>query len=122
MQVPAETPVTIPEEEPTVATDVLLLSHVPPETASVKVVTVPVKMVVGPLIGASGSTVTVTVAILVPIAYVIIHVPAEMPVTMPVEDPTVAIAVLLLLHWPPAVESINVLLDPTHTLAVPVMA
>ena len=39
--------------------------------------------------------------------------PADTPVTMPVE-PTVAIAVLLLLHVPPDVVSVNVKLLPEH--------
>ena len=47
--------------------------------------------------------------------------PAETPVTIPVEEPTVAIAVLLLLQWPPAVESVSGLVEPTQTIVVPVM-
>ena len=47
--------------------------------------------------------------------------PAETPVTIPVEEPTVAIAVLLLLQCPPDVESLSDLVEPTHTLAVPLM-
>jgi hypothetical protein len=39
--VPGATPVTTPEEKPTVATDVLLLDHVPPETALLKEVFAP---------------------------------------------------------------------------------
>ena len=50
-----------------------------------------------------------------------IQVPAETPVTIPVEEPTVAIAVLLLLQCPPAVESISVVVAPAQTLALPTM-
>ena len=49
------------------------------------------------------------------------QVPAEIPVTIPVEEPTVAIAVLLLLHVPPVVESISALVEPAQTLAVPLI-
>ena len=49
-------------------------------------------------------------------------VPALMPVTTPVPDTTVAIAVLLLLHVPPPVALANVVVEPSHTLAVPVFA
>ena len=119
--VPAATPVTMPEVDPTVAIDGLLVSHVPPETASPSVKVPPTPTVVPPDIGASGLTVNVIVAILVPNMYVMVHVPAEIALTIPVDEPTVAIAVLLLLQWPPAVESARVLVAPTHALAVPMM-
>ena len=48
-----------------------------------------------------------------------IQVPAETPVTIPVDEPTVATAVLLLLQWPPAVESFKVTVAPAQTLPVP---
>lgn len=40
--------------------------------------------------------------------------PAETPVTTPVDGLTVATAVLLLVHVPPATLSVNVIEDPTH--------
>jgi hypothetical protein len=52
---------------------------------------------------------------------VIVAVPAETPVTTPVTDPTVAMLVVLLLQvLPPA--SLSVVVDPVHTVAVPVIA
>lgn len=48
-------------------------------------------------------------------------VPAATPVTIPV-DPTVATNELLLLHAPPVVVSVSVVLSPAQTLAVPPMA
>ena len=45
-------------------------------------------------------------------------VPAATPVITPVL-PAVTIPVLLLLHTPPAVASLNVVLIPAHTLAAP---
>lgn len=47
--------------------------------------------------------------------------PAETPVTIPV-DPMVAIEVLVLVHVPPPVLFVSVVVDPAHTLAVPPIA
>lgn len=41
---------------------------------------------------------------------------------MPDEEPTVAIAVLLLVHEPPDGVELSVVVVPTHNVAVPVMA
>lgn len=51
-----------------------------------------------------------------------VAVPELTPVAMPVDEPILAIAVLLLLHVPPAVASLSVVLNPTHRLLLPVMA
>ena len=51
----------------------------------------------------------------------IVTVPAETPITTPEVDPTVAIAVLLLLHVPPLVESCNTTYDPTQVPEAPVI-
>jgi hypothetical protein len=58
--VPAATPVTIPVEEPTVATGETVLAHVPPLVASVKVIEDPTHTVLLPVI-AAGAAVTVSV-------------------------------------------------------------
>ena len=50
-----------------------------------------------------------------------VHVPGEMPVTTPEVIPTVATDGVLLLQVPPEVESVNALVEPTQTLAVPLM-
>jgi hypothetical protein len=58
--VPPDTPVTIPEEDPTVAIVVLLLLHTPPGGRQVKVIVLPAHRLVGPVIGPGfGLTVTV---------------------------------------------------------------
>ena len=44
--------------------------------------------------------------------------PAVTPVTMPVA-PTEATELLLLLHTPPAVVSVKVIVEPVHTVASP---
>lgn len=65
MAVPAETPVTIPVE-PTVATDVLPLLHVPPLVASLRVVTSPAQTTIVPVIDeGAGLTVILCVTKLV---------------------------------------------------------
>lgn len=48
--------------------------------------------------------------------------PTLIPETMPVEDPTTAIAVELLLHVPPGVLLLSVVVLPLHTSVVPVIA
>lgn len=52
----------------------------------------------------------------------IFAVPASTPVTIPELLPTVAMPVLPLVHVPPDGEELNVVVAPTHTVAVPVIA
>ena len=61
--VPGATPVTIPVAEPTVATAVLPLNHVPPPVGSNKDVVLPTQTVGIPMMAVGGGvTVTVMVA------------------------------------------------------------
>ena len=53
--------------------------------------------------------------------YVILAVPAETPVTMPELLPIVATEVLLLLHVPPVVALLSVMVNPKHVGTLPVM-
>jgi hypothetical protein len=55
-------------------------------------------------------------------AYVITVVPEAMPVTVPVAEPILAFAGLLLVHRPPAVPSLSVMLDDAQTPAGPLIA
>jgi hypothetical protein len=48
--------------------------------------------------------------------------PAVTPETIPVPEPIVATEELLLLHVPPAVASLKVLVDPAHIVVMPLMA
>jgi hypothetical protein len=66
--VPAETPVTTPVEEPTVARAVLLLVQVPPDTGYVRVVVVPAQIAAVPDIAAELDN-TVTELILKHVAF-----------------------------------------------------
>ena len=66
LTVPGATPVTIPVEEPTVATDILLLLHVPPERASLSVILVPAITVLLPEMVA-GAALTVNIIVVMPV-------------------------------------------------------
>jgi hypothetical protein len=57
-----------------------------------------------------------------PAEYVIVGVPAATPVITPVDEPTVANAVLLLVHTPPDTACEKVVVEPTHTFVPPVIA
>ena len=59
--VPAKTPVTDPEEEPTVATLINPELHVPPGEASAKVVIAPTQIPEVPVIGETEFTVIILV-------------------------------------------------------------
>lgn len=74
-------------------------------------------------IDGKGSIVATAVA-LQPVlsVYVIVAVPAAIPFTIPVDEPMVAMVVLLLLHVPPLVASVSVVLPLTQALAVPDIA
>jgi len=54
--------------------------------------------------------------------YVIVTTPVEIPDTTPDVAPTVAMDVLLLLQLPPDVASVNVIVDPVHTVLLPDIA
>lgn len=105
-------PVTKPDEL-TVAIEVELVSHVPPEGVPVSVVVPPIQMLLLPVIVALVETVNDFVTKLAPTVYVIVQVPADTPVTKPVEL-TVAIEGLLLLHVPPGVLSVRATDAPTQ--------
>jgi hypothetical protein len=111
--VPAAKPVTIPVL-PTVAIDGPEDDHVPPEIASVSVIVLPAQTVDGPVMTpALGEALTVNtfVAATLPQPFVTVYemivVPADIVITRPLEL-IVATAVLLLLHTPPATESVIV--------------
>jgi len=106
-----------------VALEILLLAQVPPGVASVSVMSVLAHKLSGPVI-AEGKAFTVIryVAAGHPeIVYEMKVVPTLSPETMPVvsTDPTEG---ALQAHVPPASESNNVILDPTHKLLAPAIA
>lgn len=116
---PAATPVTIPEDTPTVAIDVLLLVQVPPGVASVSVLVPPIDVVAVPLIAAgAGETVMSFVAVHPPAVYVMVTTPAARPDTRPVLV-TDAIVGALLVQVPPAGEPVRDIVLPTQTVDGP---
>ena len=122
MAVPGVLPVTTPVL-PTVATDTMLLAHVPPGVASASITGLPKQAEGIPVIGLGiGSTVTtVPVAQPVPKVYDTIVVPGAIPATVPVLAPMVPTATVLLLQVPPAVLLPNVVVCPWHTSGIPLM-
>ena len=121
---PATTPVATPVDALMVAIPVLLLLQVPPAVALVRVVVVAGHALsVPPIPGGAELILTIVVA-LQPEAdeKLIVEVPAATPVTMPEEEPMVATEVLLLVHVPPLVASVSVVVWPVHTLVVPAIA
>lgn len=121
---PADTPVSTPVLAPIVATPVEPLVHVPPPVASVSVLVAPTQTVVPPLIAAGTAFIVAVAVARHPVAnvYDIIEVPALTPVTMPVVEPMVATPVLPLVHMPPPVASVTVVVAPMHALNVPPIA
>ena len=120
--VPPDTPVATPVEAPIAATVLLLLVHMPPVVASLKVDVLPWHIVVVPVIGRTLLTVKVTDVVQpAMLVYFMIAVPVDTPVTKPVVMPMVAMAVLLLLHVPPGVASLNIVVFPRHIEVVPVI-
>ena len=106
---------------PTVAIAVLPLLHIPPVVASLRLSVVPWHTEVAPCIGPTAPfTVAIAVAKQLPVMKLIVAVPADTPVRIPVGDPTDATLALLLVQVPvPA--SVNVILEPVHIAALPLM-
>ena len=119
-------PALLPPMKPglsSVATVVGVTDHVPPVVVLLSVVVRPTHSVRLPVMAAGvGVTVTTLVVVQPPTeAAVIVAVPGVMPVTTPVPD-TVAMAVLELLQATGLVVVLSVVVLPTHTVAVPVIA
>ena len=118
--VPIDDPEMMPVMEPIVATDVLLLLHVPEPGASDKIALAPLQMCVIPRIAPGCRFTVAMVVVLQPVGnvYVILVVPATSPERIP-EVPIVATLRLLLLHVPPEVALLSAVTAPAHTLPVP---
>ena len=118
---PGSTPVTIPLLLPTVAVEPDVLQVPPPGLLSV--VLSPTQTVPLPVIAeAPGVTVTTIVVVQPPAVYEIVAVPVAIPLTTPVVEPTVAVPVAEDAQVPPVVVLDSVVVCPTHTDGVPVIA
>ena len=119
---PEATPVTIPDEEPTVADNVLLLAQAPPAGLENKVEEAPAQTARPPVID-DGIVFTVTVAILLQPVEVSVKVtgavPADIPVTTPLVTLTVAIPVAPHDHVPVPEPLVNVIVFPWQTGVLP---
>jgi len=120
--VPGMTPVIIPNTGSAVATAVLLLLHAPSLGVLPSVVVSPAHTWPTPVIGSgAGFTVTaVTDAQPVTGVYNIVAIPAVPPVTTPAPL-IVATEVGVLLHTPPVVASLSVIVVPLHNDVAPMM-
>jgi len=117
-------PPTTPVVALTVPNAGLLLVHVPPPVELPKVIVAFTLTVAGPVIVAGDELTVTTVLTLQPAlrVYVMEDVPVATPVTRPEDALIVAIEVVPLLQVPPLVESLNAVVNPVHTTAVPVIA
>jgi hypothetical protein len=101
--VPAVSPHTTPDKEPTVATAGLLLLHVPPVIALVNVLHEPSHTCGVPVIGYGARMMVTTFVAIHPVdkVYTIVTVSTELPVITPVTGSMDATNGLVLLHVPP---------------------
>ena len=126
---PEATPVTVPLLF-TLAIEGSLLVHAPPGVALVKVAELPVQIFdtpeIFPTVGAGSIVILKGADTVLPhtleAVYVRMAVPAETPETTPELLPMVATPVEEELHVPPASASLKVVVAPTHTVNVPVIA
>jgi hypothetical protein len=120
VEVPAPIPSTSPVIELIVATELLLVLHVPPVVALVSTVVCPLHKFNAPALAASVPlTVTVRVAKQPnELVNLIVVVPALLPVTKPVV-PTDAIAGVALLQVPVPTDTSMAVDSPEHILLVP---
>lgn len=126
------TPPPAPGPGVIVATVVVPLIHVPPVIALLNVIVDPVHTPVKPEM-APGTAITVTVntdAGAQPLEYVITALlddePPDTPDTTPPPAPgpgvIVATVIVPLVHVPPVIALLNVIVDPSHTRGSPVIA
>ena len=122
--VPADRPLTAPDDEPSVITPAAPeLVHVPPPNTSLNEELNPTHTACTPLIGrGNGLTNTLPVAMQPDVVvYVRSAAPAETPVTRPLAGSRV-MPELVVLHVPPAGESLNVTDEFTQTCTPAVIA
>ena len=106
-----------------VATSVLPLLHTPPATLLLSGTLWPVHTLDGPEIGPGIPYTVKVIVVLQPVLSVLmmVAVPAPMPVTNPVVASIYATPGSVLLHEPPGVASLSVVVWPTHRLVIPVI-
>ena len=118
--VPTDTPNAAPPLTKT--TEVLLLLHVPPLVASLSSVPVRKQIFVGPVIAAGVGLTVIMIATEQPVedsVYVTVAVPAEVAVTVVTVATGLRIREEDVLHVPPAVPSLSVMLADWHIDVAP---
>lgn len=121
--VPAATPHTLPVPD-TVAIAGEELLHAPPAVVLLCSTQLLMHTDDGPVI-AAGRASTVTIAVVkqpVPNEYEIVVLPADTPCTVPVVASILPTVGVLLLHVPPVVLLLSVVVAPWHTVNTPVIA
>jgi hypothetical protein len=121
--VPGATPVTAPVFTSTVATEVLLLVHVPPGVPSLSGETELRQTFELPAMAVGNAFTMMFLLAMQPVGnvYMILATPVEAAVTTPVLTTMVAMEVLLQLHVPPAVASLKRVVPPIQRVVVPIM-
>jgi len=119
---PGLTPQTFPPEE-TVTILPGAADHTPPPVKSENGAHAPIHKSAGPEIGnGAGLTVTAPVRVhpVVGAVYVTVSTPVAIPVTTPPKAVTEPVVAGVLAQVPPVGEEDTVVVEPTHTLSVPV--
>ena len=103
MDVPAETPVQAPVEEPIAATAALVVVQDPPVKGATNVPDDPLHNDIVPVRGPGNADIVTTteIAAIAGGVYMIVAVPGVIPLTIPEVSPTVAVAGLELVQVPP---------------------
>lgn len=120
VEVPEDTALAMPDDEPIVATDVVPLVHVPPAGVLVSDVALPSQTVKEPVIEVGNGLTVIVVVVRQPVGsvYVTTATPEEMPVTMPVEEPTETIEPVTP-HVPPIEVDERLAVPPTQIAVLP---
>jgi hypothetical protein len=119
---PAATPYAAPLVSTIVATDVLLLLHVPPAVAFAYIPFVAIHRPPTTVIGATRLFTVVVTKQPVGMVYVTLVMPSPVAVTIPDVRPIVAIDVLALVHEPPVSVLSSVIVATVHIGVEPVIA
>jgi len=119
--IPTLRAVATPVPDTTVATELLLLLHVPPGSESTSVFVLPKHMLNVLFEVKAVLTVTTFVAEQLPVVYEIVVVPFTKPETIP-DELTVATEVLLLLQVPPDVAEASDIVVPRQSVVGPLIA
>ena len=120
IEVPVDTAVTTPDDEPIVATEVVPLAQVPAAGVLDNEVALPSQTVKEPVIEVGNGFTVIVVVVRQPVGsvYVTTAIPEEMPVTTPVVEPTETTEPVTP-HVPPDEVDERLAVPPTHIAVLP---